>query len=614
MDTTLNTKKSELYKPGTQITFILLVAVLLSVLVGGVLLFQFESSHENSIYPGVSVGGVNLEGLTMSQAVTKLTTDLSYPQTGKLIFVDGDSQWLFTPAELGYNFNIVGSASQAFKAGRDSSFVGNLGNQLAIRQSGLNIDPTVIYDQSKAYSVLQSIAQQVNRPVVEAQISMNGIEANVSSGQVGRQVDIKATLRAAEAFLLTHQDGSVRLVVEETQPAIMDVQSTATLVKQILSQPLTLSAPEGSPSSGPWTIEPQDLAKLLIFERKQNGETSDYVVSLNRQALVNYLGSLAPTLRVEPVNARMIFNEDTKQLEVFKSAVIGQSLDVEASVNEILNKIQAGEHQVGLLIQSVDPPVKDDASAESLGIRELVAQTTSYFYGSVPERVQNIRAASGSFHGVMVAPGEVFSMAKYLTDISLENGYAEALIIVGDQTVQGVGGGVCQVSTTLFRNVFFGGFPIIERHPHAYRVGYYEQQPNGWTDSKLAGLDATVYVPLVDFKFRNDTPYWLLMETYMGDYSLTWKFYSTSDGRTIDWQTTGITNVVKPPDAVYREDPSLSMGEIKQVDWAVDGATVNITRSVYKNGSVYFSDTVNTQYTAWPDAFNYGPGTEINKP
>ena len=133
---------------------------------------------------------------------------------------------------------------------------------------------------------------------------------------------------------------------------------------------------------------------------------------------------------------------------------------------------------------------------------------------SSKERVQNINAASAKFHGLLVAPGETFSMAAALGDITLDNGYAEALIIVGGPTIKGVGGGVCQVSTTLFRNAFFAGFPILERYAHAYRVGYYEQNANGH-DPDLAGLDATVFVPLVDFKFANDTPYWLLMETYV---------------------------------------------------------------------------------------------------
>jgi len=203
-------------------------------------------------------------------------------------------------------------------------------------------------------------------------------------------------------------------------------------------------------------------------------------------------------------------------------------------------------------------------------------------------------------------------MANALGNISLENGYAEAPIIYGGQTIQGVGGGVCQVSTTLFRTAFFAGFPIVERHAHSYRVGYYEQERDGSRNSNLAGLDATVYVPIVDMKFINDTDHWLLMETYMGDYfSLTWKFYSTKDGRTVDWNTTGPTNVIPAPDDLWRENPDLAKGEIKKVDYSADGADVSVTRTVYKGDTVYFSDSFFTRFQPWQAIYEYGPGTEI---
>ena len=162
-----------------------------------------------------------------------------------------------------------------------------------------------------------------------------------------------------------------------------------------------------------------------------------------------------------------------------------------------------------------------------------------------------------------------------------------------------------------FRTVFFAGFPIVERWPHAYRVGYYEMNAAGNTNTNLVGLDATVYAPIVDFKFQNDTPYWLLMETYTNEAArtLTWKFYSTSDGRTVEWDTTGVQNVEDAPDPVYEENPELSKGEVKQVDWAALGADVSITRWVYRDGVLLYEDFINTHYQAWAAVYQYGPGT-----
>ena len=594
-----------------QFIFVLIFGFLLALAALFAIVMGFEAKYENAIFPGVSVNGTDLTGLTVGQAVVKLNGSLTYPKEGQIFFTDGDSRWAFNPAQLGYTFEPIGAVEQAFQVGRGQGLVADLSRQFLAMRSGVNIDPSVVYDQRAAHAVLQEIARQIDKPMIEAAITLEGTDVKVSEGQVGRKVDIPATLKKLEPLFLTQTSGTVPLVIEETTPVIMDVQATADLAKSILSQDFTIQPADPNFGAGPWVIKATDLASLLQFERNTNAVNAGYRLSLNRQSLLNYLGSIAPSLLVEPVNARMYFNDERREIEVIQNAVIGKSLNLDQSVDQIIQQLQAGQHEATLVMQDLQPEVRDDSTAASLGITELVYEGHSYFYGSSADRLQNIRTAAASFHGVMVAPGEVFSMAKYLTDISLENGYAEAIIIVGDQSVRGVGGGVCQVSTTLFRTAFFAGLPIVERYPHAYRVSYYEQDANGWVNTNLAGLDATVYVPVVDFKFRNDTPYWILMETYTTDYSLTWKFYSTSDGRSVDWTTTGVTNVTPPPEPIYREDPTLPTGTIKQVDWAVNGASVSVQRIVYKDGTIYFTDYIHTTYVPWPDGYNYGPGTDI---
>jgi hypothetical protein len=103
------------------------------------------------------------------------------------------------------------------------------------------------------------------------------------------------------------------------------------------------------------------------------------------------------------------------------------------------------------------------------------------------------------------------------------------------------------------------------------------------------------------------------METYVEGYSLTWKFYSTSDGRSVEWTSSGLQNVTPPPDPVYQENPDLSPGEIKQVDWQVAGADVSVSRTVYKDGEVYINDEFDTHYMPWADVYDVGPGTKVPK-
>jgi len=595
----------------------LMLALPLSLLVFGTLLLAaligFELRYAERIFPGVYVYQQDLSGMTLDEASSHLAEVFPYTYEGELQLTYQDQIWEAQPIDLGYLIDPNATAQKAFEVGRGSWLPNNWLERGQAWFEGVQLSPIAFFDQRAAVGYLQNVAESIDLPLQEASLEIQNSEVVVKSGQIGRRVDILSTLSNLTPTVTAMQSGEVQLVVDTFKPEILDVGSQADLARQILSEPLVLTALVNEEEEETWEIQPNDLAEMLKITRVKEEEdgNAEYQIAINEDLFRIYLESLSPGLRVSPVNARFIFNDDTRELEVIEPAVIGRKLDVNASIARIDETLISGEHQVDLAFESVDPAVTDDTTGEELGIIELVEDRTTYFYGSDAARIQNIKTAAAEFHGLLVPPGATFSMADALGNISLENGYAEALIIYGGQTIQGVGGGVCQVSTTLFRTAFFAGFPIVERHPHAYRVGYYEMEYNGSRDSNWAGFDATVYVPIVDFKFTNDTEYWLLMETYVyGNSSLTWKFYSTDDGRTVDWRTTGPTNIVEAPEPLYRENPELEKGEIEQVDYAADGADINITRTVYKDDKVHFSDSFFTRFRPWQAIFEYGPGTE----
>jgi vancomycin resistance protein YoaR len=233
-----------------------------------------------------------------------------------------------------------------------------------------------------------------------------------------------------------------------------------------------------------------------------------------------------------------------------------------------------------------------------------VVEKTTYFYGSTASRRTNVGVATANFHGIVIPPGGTFSFNEWLGDVSLETGYEQALIIVGNQTITGVGGGVCQVATTAFQTAFYGGYPILERVPHAYRVGYYEE-------GEGAGLDATVYSPIVDFRFLNDTPYHLLIETYLNPAgnALTWKFYSTSMNRRVVKEGPVIKNVKPAPPPIYRANSALSSGQIRQIDYAISGSDVYVWRTVYQDGEIIIDgEEFHSHYVPWADQYEVAPG------
>ncbi len=594
------------------------------MLTGGLTLFfaapilwvvGYQLLYAGRIFPGVLVAGVDLSGLSPQEAALTLSQRLSYPLSGKVLFRDGEKVWVASPAQLGLVFDPSTTAQAAYRLGRSGSLFQALEGQLRARGSGYAVSPVVVFDQRVAYQFLQGLAQQVNRPVVEAGLHLEGTNVVATPGQSGRVLNVEATLIYLSAQLQTFRDGEVPLVIQEVQPQVLDVSAQAETARAILSQPMQLFIPNAQPGdAGPWVYDVQVLANMLGVQRVQNGDKSEVQLTLNPDALRQILEGIQTQVDRPAANARFHFDENSGQLVLLSPSLSGRSLDISASLQAVQEALLRGEHAIPLAVRETQPAVTDTATAQQLGITQLLPNgvQTTYFWGSSAERIQNIQTAAARFDGLLVAPGETFSMGQALGDVSLDNGFTEALIIYGGRTIKGVGGGVCQVSTTLFRTVFFAGFPIVERVPHAYRVSYYEETSSGASDSRLAGLDATVYFPLVDFKFKNDTPYWLLMETNVdvSSRALTWRLYSTYDGRTVTWQTSGPQNIVPAPEPLFKENPDLRPGQIKQVDWAANGADVIVNRTVWKNGAVYLQDEVRTHYQPWQAVCEYAPGME----
>ncbi len=589
------------------------LGLMLFVFILGAAMFSFRANYDGRIYPGVSVAGIDVSSRTPEDAANLLLQQLDYTLEGQIAFQDNSSVWAAKPAEIGLFFDANATVRAAYQVGRTGGLPAQILAQYRIWSAGQDLAPILVYDEASAETYLNGLAEIINRSTVEASLGLDGIEVIVNSGQVGRTLDVPATLAALAPQLESLTDGLIPLVVHETPPIILDATEQAELAKRILNAPLVLSLPDGETGAGPWTFDQETLAGMLSIEQITD-EAGDaiYQIGINSEELRAFLEDLAPALAVTPVNARFYFDDDTQELVLIKNSTTGRTLLVDETVTLINQKLAEGEHDLALLFDYHLPAAPTDSTTADLGITELVSAHTSYFYGSSNARIQNIQTAASTFHGILIAPGETFSMASILGDISLDNGYAEALIIFGDRTIKGVGGGVCQVSTTLFRTAFFGGYQIEERHPHAYRVYYYELSASGSVNTNMAGLDATVYVPLVDFKFTNDTNNWLLMETYVNvtGRSLTWKFYSTSDGRTVEWATTGLQNRVEPPKPLYQENPALAKGEIKQVDWAVDGADVTVTRTVLRGDTTIHEDVFRTRYQPWRAVYEYGPGTK----
>nr|HID14040.1 hypothetical protein [Anaerolineae bacterium] len=578
----------------------ILSCFLLILLFGSVAAFEFH--HADRIYPGVEVWGVDVGGVRLEEAVAALEHRLGLDEP--LVTLRGpDRSWDVRPTDLGLWLNPWATLAPAYQLGRDRSWAGNLLMHLRLIALGANLPPVVVYDESVARLYLETLAEQVDLPPSDATLSLDGVTPIVNPAQPGRYLDVEATLATLTPAVTRLAPAEVELIVREVPPLITDAEPARAEAEALLDGPLTLVLAhprEGDP--GPWVLPPEQLATMLMV-RAEGGELH---ATLDEDALRAYLEELAPALAVEPVDARFHFDEETGQLEPISPSAEGRALDVGAMVRTV-QELAAGNRYVPLVVQAIPPRYPDTATAEELGIVELVAEGDSYFIGSPSGRDHNIRLAATKFDGIVIAPGETFSFNHYLGEVSAEAGYDESYITAGEQLAIEVGGGVCQVSTTAFRAAFWGGYPIVERWYHHHRVGYYELMGAG------VGMDATVYSPQVDFKFVNDRPYPLLIETGIEEaaHRLVFRFYSTDDGRRVEKEGPVVSDETEPGPPIYQLDEELAPGTVIKWQSAVNGLTATVERRVYDAaGNLLYHDTFVSRYAPRRAAYHYGPGYE----
>jgi len=583
-----------------RILSVLLCAILI-LLLGSVLAFEWY--HADRIYPGVRVWGVDVGGMRPEEAVAALENGLGLD--APLVTLYGpERSWAVRPTDLGLRLDPAATLASAYHLGREFSWAGNLLAHLELLLLGLDLPPVAVYDERVTRLYLETLAEEINLPPADASLSLDGVIPVVEPAQPGRYLDVEATLATLTPVVTRLAPAEVELIVRELPPAIADAEPARAEAALLLDGPLTLvlaDPREGDP--GPWTLPPEQLVTMLVV-RAEGGALH---AALDESALRAYLEELAPALAIESVDARFHFDEETGQLEPISPSVEGRALDVGASIARIVQELAAGNRYISLVVQAVPPRYPDTATAEELGIVELVAEGDSYFIGSPSGRDHNIRLATPKFDGIVVPPGETFSFNHYLGEVSAEAGYDESYITAGEQLAIEVGGGICQVSTTAFRAAFWGGYPIVERWYHQHRVGYYELMGAG------VGMDATVYSPLVDFKFTNDRPYPLLIETEIEEaaHRLIFRFYSTDDGRRVEKEGPEISDETAPASPIYQLDEELEPGAVIRWQSAVNGLTATVERRVYDAaGNLLYHDTFVSKYAPRRAAYHYGPGYE----
>jgi vancomycin resistance protein YoaR len=590
-------KSSGLWLP---VLFFLATGGVLVLLIFATLAYQLMLL--NRIYPGVEVAGVSVGGLTQSEVIEAITRRAPEYLAQSITLQYGNQKWTFTGQELGMRVDIQATANAAHTVGRRGDLLTDMFTHLSLLTTPRNIEPVILYDTGPTNQILQQLAQQIDTPPQDAQLIIHpDAQIEVIPPQWGRQMHLEATQPLIEAALFQNDGKPIVPIVQQIQPGIIDVESARQQAQNLLGQPI-LFRYRADAGTTEWRLEPQALAGMvnLVGVVKANGKT-EFNLELDQSKLMPYLEQMAQAINREPRDAKLDFDPDTNELIVLEPSQEGSQLDLEATYEAVVALKNQPAHRIDLPVQTTLPAIAS-TNLDSLGIKELVVEATSYFKGSTESRMTNIALAASMFDGVMVPPGQVFSFNQHLGPVTKEAGFNESLIIQGNRTSVGLGGGVCQVSTTAFRAAFYGGFEIVERWAHGYRVGWYET-------NSVPGLDATVYSPDLDFKFRNDTDYYLIIKTAsdLEEGTVTFRFYSTKTEREVIVGEPEKTNLVKHGPPIYEPDPTLPKGGVKQVDWAVDGLDVLVKRTVKQGDQVLHQDAIFSHYEPWRAVFKVGP-------
>lgn len=560
----------------------------------------YQWVYRDVVFPGVRIAGIHVGGRSARAALARLK-EAGIDAESDVTLRTGDQVWSLRPEASGLAFDANATVTKAWEVGRSGPRPRAVWDMVTARWIGHPVAPIVSFDATKARAALADIAGRFDRPPQNAGVLVEGTVVRTTAATVGHTVIIPASLEALEmaAAAGVWPVRALELAVETRQPDVTDAGPALEAAQALLGEPLTLRESDQS-----WPLSPAELAPMLTTKFDEGSVKLD----IDRTRLREWLGPITVAISRTAELPRFHLDDSTHELVVVKPGRSGQSLDLEDTAERVLGAARTGG-LVRLALTIIPPAVADAATAEELGLRELLRSETSRFAGSAPERIHNIAVAASQYDGLLVPPDSVFSFDEHLGDVSIERGYKKALIIMDGATRDGVGGGVCQVSTTLFRAAFWSGFPIVERTPHGYRVPYYEQ-------GAPVGFDATVYSPVVDLKFKNDTGAWLLIEseTNKRGTTTTFRIYGTMPVREVALEGPVTGKPVAPPPPRTQVDEALAPGQTKIVEYARTGLSVALTRVIRTPGQEEVREVYRSHYVPTGQITAVGPSAGLPPP
>ncbi|MFA5133506.1 MAG: VanW family protein [Patescibacteria group bacterium] len=561
-------------------------------------ILRFRFAQIGLIYPNVYIGDINFGNKAPEEAKQILDKEIQTILENGLSVSIKEKDLKFSLFEYANDpdlsrelikTNVADTVDSLYSVGRSHfNIAANLRDTIISMVSKTRLKANIESSEKNLTAYLERNLKEFETPAKNATVEWEGDEPKIKNEVVGLKINYPEILNRINGQLQALQEPYLAISLVPDQPQIrkFEIEDRLPEIKQALSRaPFTIKYGKKE-----WAISKNDLKKYLDFE-KQNGVA---ILSLSKEKTEPLFSQIAKEINTPAQDAR--FEIKDGRVTEFQTSQLGLALDV-LETTKALNSILLDGYPILNAIVVNSSPEITNGDVNQLGISEILGTGTSNFAGSPPNRIHNIKTGAQKINGLLIKPGEEFSLIKALGEINGEAGFKQELVIKEGRTVPEYGGGLCQIGTTVFRAALASGLPITERKNHSYRVAYYEP----------AGTDATIYNPSPDLKFKNDTSGYVLIQTKINGNELVFDFWGKKDGREVTITKPVVYNIVSPPATKYIPTTELAPGQKKKLESAHSGADTYFKYTVkYNDERGEVNKTFSSHYRPWAEVWLVG--------
>jgi vancomycin resistance protein YoaR len=581
------------------------------VLAAATTLLTVRATHGDRIFPSVTVADVPVGGMTLSAAAEAISSRAVAIESSPISLSYNGKTWTSTLRDIGVTVDAQAVFAKAYGFGREDSALLRVRSAAALARSGEQLAMPMNLDYKQLDQWFGQIDRDLGNPPHNASLKITGSDVAVVPEVDGLVVDRERARSEIETHLENLKPISLGLPVTAKIATVraVDLAPARELLLRALAHPVQVTH-----GAGVWTLPASDLAGFVTQDVVRNAAGAPAIeLGLDKAKLAAWLDQrLAADIDTDPVNAQVGW-DGGKVVSVVPS-VDGVKLDAPKLAEQVEGQFFGDGGTVDAPVTYVKPTV-DSANLGALGITSFLGTGTSNYSGSEFGRAHNVEVGAQLLNGTLIPPWGEFSFNEAIGLIDEDKGFVEAQVIDGESIGKDIGGGICQVSTTVFRAAYLAGLPIDEWWPHRFRIGFYEL--DGWEP----GLDASIFQPTddpstwADFKFENPSDSWMLVESWADGQRVVVNLYGADLGYQVEsiGPTWGAKTQMLPPQEVV--DSDLDPGTVMESQVAGIGEEISQYRVVRdRDGNVLWERSFYTKYFARGDVWKVSPDMKGQAP